>query len=150
MNWLFFILWLALVGLIVGGLARLLVPGPAAIGMLGTILAGLAGSLVGGLVGRLLFGSVNWLVGLLLAVAGAVLFIWPYRVVVVRRGPVDRGVARRGFFGARAYDDRPGVLRDREYDRPGVLRDRDYDRPGFLDRLFGGRGSWGRRRRSIL
>jgi uncharacterized membrane protein YeaQ/YmgE (transglycosylase-associated protein family) len=151
MNLLTLILWLALVGLIVGGLARLLLPGVEGIGMLGTILAGLAGSLVGGFVGRLLFGSFNWLVGLILAVAGALIFIWPYRVVVVRRGVVDRGVPRRGFFGTREYDDRPGVVGDRPHDRPGLFGGRTTDRPGLLERFgFGRGGFWNRRRRTLL
>jgi uncharacterized membrane protein YeaQ/YmgE (transglycosylase-associated protein family) len=151
MNLLTVILWLAVVGLIVGGLARLVLPGVEGIGMGGTILAGLAGSLVGGFVGRLLFGSFNWLVGLILAVLGALIFIWPYRVVVVRRGVTNRGVARTGFFGARDYDDRPGYVRDR-YDRPGFFGGRMSDRPGLLDRwgLGGRRGFWNRRRRSVL
>ena len=146
MTLLTFVLWLALAGLIVGGLARLILPGVEGIGMFGTILAGLAGSLVGGFVGRLLFGSFNWFVGLVLAVAGAVIFIWPYRVVVVRRRPVDRGVAGRGFFGARYYDDRPGIDRTDTYDRPGLFRSRMSDRPGVLDRWGFGRRSWNRRR----
>lgn len=79
MEWLVFFLMLAVFGLIIGGLARLILPGPEAIGVLGTILAGIGGSLIGGLVGRLLFGDTNWLGSLLLATAGAVLLILPFR-----------------------------------------------------------------------
>lgn len=78
-NWLLFFLVLALSGLIIGGLARLVLPGPETIGILGTILAGLGGSLIGGLIGRLLFGETNWLGALVLAVAGAILLILPFR-----------------------------------------------------------------------
>ncbi len=80
MEWVVFFLVLALFGLIIGGLARLVLPGPEAIGVLGTILAGIGGSLIGGLIGRLLFGDTNWLGALLLAVAGAVLLILPFRL----------------------------------------------------------------------
>lgn len=79
MEWLVFFLMLAVFGLIIGGLARLILPGPEAIGVLGTILAGIGGSLIGGFVGRLLFGDTNWLGSLLLATAGAVLLILPFR-----------------------------------------------------------------------
>lgn len=85
MEWVVFLLLLALSGLIIGGLARLVLPGPEDIGALGTILAGIGGSLIGGIVGRLLFGDTNWLGSLLLAVGGAVLLILPFRA---RRGVV--------------------------------------------------------------
>lgn len=80
MEWVVFFLVLALFGLIIGGLARLVLPGPESIGVLGTILAGIAGSVIGGIVGRVLFGDANWLGSLLLAVAGAILLILPFRV----------------------------------------------------------------------
>ncbi len=79
MEWVVFLLLLALFGLVIGGLARLVLPGREAIGVLGTILAGIGGSLLGGIVGRLLFGDTNWLGSLVLAVAGAVLLILPFR-----------------------------------------------------------------------
>lgn len=79
MEWVVFLLLLALSGLIIGGLARLVLPGRETIGVLGTILAGIGGSLIGGIVGRLLFGDTNWLGSLLLAVAGAILLILPFR-----------------------------------------------------------------------
>ena len=95
MNWLNFLLSMALTGLIVGGLARLVLPGREAIGIFGTILAGIAGSFVGGIVARFLFGSVSWLVALALAVAGAVLFILPYRVWFVP--PVETVVVEEPY-----------------------------------------------------
>ena len=79
MEWVVFILVLAVFGLVIGGLARLVLPGRESIGVLGTILAGLGGSLVGGIVGRILFGDTNWLGSLVLAVLGAVLLILPFR-----------------------------------------------------------------------
>lgn len=102
MDWLNFLLSLAITGLIVGGLARLVLPGREAIGIFGTILAGIAGSFVGGIIGRLLFGNMSWLLALILAVAGAVLFILPYRVWFVPPAEtvvVDRPYARPSLFG---------------------------------------------------
>ncbi|MCW2936625.1 MAG: hypothetical protein JWM19_7587 [Actinomycetia bacterium] len=43
-----FIIWLLIVGLIVGAIARLLMPGRDPIGILGTIVLGIVGSFVGG------------------------------------------------------------------------------------------------------
>lgn len=80
MEWLAFLIALAVSGLIVGALARPVVPGPQALGLVGTILAGLAGSFVGGLVGRALFGETGWLGSLPLAVAAAALFVLPFSV----------------------------------------------------------------------
>jgi uncharacterized membrane protein YeaQ/YmgE (transglycosylase-associated protein family) len=40
------------VGLVIGGLARLVVPGPQRIGFLATVMAGLSGSILGGFLGQ--------------------------------------------------------------------------------------------------
>lgn len=78
MEWIPFLIGLAISGLIVGALARLILPGPETIGVLGTILAGLGGAFIGGVVGRLLFGATGWFLSFVLAVAGAVLLILPF------------------------------------------------------------------------
>ena len=106
MNWINYLFWLALTGLLIGGLARLVLPGREAIGIFGTILAGIAGSFVGGIVGRWLFGGVGGWLGLLLAVLGAILFILPYRVWFAPTAPV--------------VVDEPVVV-DRTYGRPGLF-----------------------------
>jgi uncharacterized membrane protein YeaQ/YmgE (transglycosylase-associated protein family) len=67
------VLWWALVGLVIGALARLVIPGGQAIGWLGTIAAGIVGALLGGVIGNALDGS--WLLELLLAVAIAAVAI---------------------------------------------------------------------------
>ncbi|MFP5319829.1 MAG: GlsB/YeaQ/YmgE family stress response membrane protein [Acidimicrobiia bacterium] len=79
MEWIWFFLVLAIFGLIIGGLARLVLPGGDSLGALGTILVGIGGAVIGGFIGRLLFGDTNWLGSLLLAVAGAMLLILPFR-----------------------------------------------------------------------
>ena len=55
-----FIIWLLVVGLIVGAIARLLMPGRDPIGIIGTIVLGIVGSFVGGFVYDLIeYHSVN-------------------------------------------------------------------------------------------
>jgi uncharacterized membrane protein YeaQ/YmgE (transglycosylase-associated protein family) len=70
------LIYLVVVGLLVGGLGRLAIPGPNPMSIGQTILVGLGGSFVGGLIGRALFGRNGG--GLLLAVlcaAGIVYFL---------------------------------------------------------------------------
>ncbi|HXG76129.1 MAG TPA: hypothetical protein VNJ53_06135 [Gaiellaceae bacterium] len=67
------LLWWALVGLVIGGLARLVLPGPQPIGGLATVGAGIAGALLGGLVAD----ALEWggLLQLVLAVGCAALLV---------------------------------------------------------------------------
>ena len=44
------LLWWAVIGLVIGALARLVLPGEQAIGWLGTIGSGIAGAIVGGII----------------------------------------------------------------------------------------------------
>src|SRR5260370_35835825 len=65
------VIWVAIGGLIIGGLGRLLVPGPNRIGLIRTALVGLAGSFLGGLVARYAIGlhyRYSLLAGFILAV----------------------------------------------------------------------------------
>jgi uncharacterized membrane protein YeaQ/YmgE (transglycosylase-associated protein family) len=69
------LLWWAIVGLVIGGLARLVLRDRPPIGWVATIAAGIAGALLGGVAGNILGG--NWLLELLLAVAiAALLIVW--------------------------------------------------------------------------
>src|SRR5574337_1028536 len=74
------LLIVAMIGLIVGAVAKLLMPGPDPGGWLVTILLGIAGSWVGGLVfGFLgLHGLASSLIG---AILGAMLLLAIYRVI---------------------------------------------------------------------
>lgn len=54
------IIGLILVGLVIGGLARLALPGPDPMGLLATAGVGIAGSLISGLIMRLAFHRVGW------------------------------------------------------------------------------------------
>ena len=50
----FHLIWIMIIGLIVGALAKLIMPGRDPGGIIVTMLLGLAGSLVGGFLGRML------------------------------------------------------------------------------------------------
>ena len=74
------LVWMVIVGLIVGALARFFYPGAVAMGWLGTILLGIVGSLVGGFIGSLFSrGRVGFQpAGIIMSVIGAVLVLWLY------------------------------------------------------------------------
>jgi uncharacterized membrane protein YeaQ/YmgE (transglycosylase-associated protein family) len=71
----FKLLWWALLGLVIGALARLILPGRQAIGWLATAGAGIAGALLGGIIADALeWGSVVQFV-LAVAVAAALIAV---------------------------------------------------------------------------
>ena len=70
------ILGLALVGLLVGGLARLVLPGPDPLGIGMTILIGLAGSFIGYYLGFFILGRPG---GFILSVLASMLLIYLVR-----------------------------------------------------------------------
>jgi uncharacterized membrane protein YeaQ/YmgE (transglycosylase-associated protein family) len=67
------LLWLAITGLIIGGLGRLVLPGRQVVGLLPTALVGIAASLLGGILADLF--DAGWLVRFLVAVALAAIGI---------------------------------------------------------------------------
>src|SRR5207248_3910318 len=80
------LLWMIIVGLIVGAIAKLIMPGhdPGGIGV--TILLGIAGSIVAGFLGR----AVGWYAegqsaGFIASIVGAVILLAIYRVIIGRR-----------------------------------------------------------------
>ena len=86
-----FILWLCIVGLIVGAIARLLLPGRDNIGVLGTILLGIVGSFVGGFLENLWkYHTVSvhsfHAVGLIGSVIGAFVLLLLFRVTGLEGG----------------------------------------------------------------
>ncbi len=92
---LWFILFLAFWGLIVGALARLALPGPDPMGILMTIGLGLAGSWLGGLIAWAFIGHAA---GIVFSVAGATLLLYLHRRYVQHRpltGPRARQLPRR-------------------------------------------------------
>jgi uncharacterized membrane protein YeaQ/YmgE (transglycosylase-associated protein family) len=67
------VIWYAIVGLVIGGLARILVRGSGRYGLGMTIVAGIAGSLLGGLLANVL--DSGWIVQYLLAILVAAVLI---------------------------------------------------------------------------
>lgn len=79
-------IWMLIVGLIVGALAKLLVPGRDPGGIIVTMLIGLAGSFIAGVIGR----ALGWYAqgqnaGFIASVIGAIVLLAIYHVLV-RRG----------------------------------------------------------------
>ncbi len=79
-------LWMLIIGLIVGALAKLIMPGKDPGGIIITMLIGVAGAFAAGLIGR----SLGWYnhgegAGFLASVLGAVLLLAGYRMIVGRR-----------------------------------------------------------------
>ena len=76
------ILWMCLIGLVAGALAKLIMPGRDPGGIIVTMLLGIAGSLVAGFLGR----ALGWYqagqgAGLIGSVVGAILLLIVYRVL---------------------------------------------------------------------
>ena len=80
------IVWMLVVGLIVGAIAKLLMPGRDPGGMVITMILGVAGALVAGFLGR----ALGWYregepVGILASIVGAILLLVVYRMFAKRR-----------------------------------------------------------------
>lgn len=83
------LVWI-IVGLVAGLIARALLPGKQSMGLIATTLLGIVGSLVGGLVGTLVWNRNAGQFspgGLLLSVAGALLVLFLYTMVIKKRHP---------------------------------------------------------------
>lgn len=81
------ILWMAIIGLVVGALAKLIMPGKDPGGIIVTALIGVAGALIAGFLGR----AAGWYepgesAGFIASLIGAVLLLAIYRMVIGRRG----------------------------------------------------------------
>jgi uncharacterized membrane protein YeaQ/YmgE (transglycosylase-associated protein family) len=83
----FELLWLAITGLIIGGLGRLVLPGRHEIGLLATSLVGIAASLLGGILADLF--DAGWVVRFLVAVALAAIGITLLSSTERGRGRLD-------------------------------------------------------------
>jgi uncharacterized membrane protein YeaQ/YmgE (transglycosylase-associated protein family) len=79
MELLSFLIWLFVVGLIVGAVARLFVPGTSGMGVLRTVAAGILGSFAAGLISWYLIAKEEPWVGLVLAVLCAMVFVFLMR-----------------------------------------------------------------------
>ena len=90
-----FILYLLIIGVIAGFLARLLVPGPDPMSVLGTIVLGIVGSFIGGFLGWALFGhdlkdGAFQASGIIGSIIGAVIALLIYRAVTRSHGTALR------------------------------------------------------------
>ena len=81
------ILWMILLGLIAGAIAKLIMPGKDPGGIFVTILLGIAGSLLGGFLWGMI-GGEGGAAGLIGSVVGALILLAIYRMVVGRRRTV--------------------------------------------------------------
>ena len=79
MDLIVYLIFLFIGGLIVGALARLLVPGTGGMGIVRTALAGIAGSFVAGLISWYLISKEEPVVGFILAVLCAAVFVYLLR-----------------------------------------------------------------------
>ena len=80
------LIWTAIVGLIVGALAKAIMPGRDPGGILVTMLIGIAGALLAGFLGRM----VGWYepgegAGIIASILGALLLLWIYRKMQTSR-----------------------------------------------------------------
>jgi uncharacterized membrane protein YeaQ/YmgE (transglycosylase-associated protein family) len=82
MHW----LWVILIGLVVGALAKLIMPGKDPGGIIITILIGIAGSLVGTWLGRALgLYQEGQSAGFIMSLIGAILLLGIYHLIRRRR-----------------------------------------------------------------
>ncbi|NRF70517.1 GlsB/YeaQ/YmgE family stress response membrane protein [Aquincola sp. S2] len=80
--------WMALVGFVVGLIARAVLPGTQSLGLIMTTLLGIVGSLVAGWAGQALgWYAQGQAVGFLASVAGAVVVLFVYTLVVKPSNP---------------------------------------------------------------
>jgi uncharacterized membrane protein YeaQ/YmgE (transglycosylase-associated protein family) len=79
-------LWMLIVGLVVGAIAKLVMPGKDPGGIIVTIILGILGSIVGGAVlGLMMPGRGFGGAGLIGSILGAILLLWIYRVMTRNR-----------------------------------------------------------------
>jgi uncharacterized membrane protein YeaQ/YmgE (transglycosylase-associated protein family) len=81
------IIWILVVGLIVGAIAKLLMPGRDPGGVIITMLLGIVGSFVAGMLGRALgfYRAGDMGPGVIASIIGAVLVLAVYRAIAGRR-----------------------------------------------------------------
>ena len=80
------ILWMLIIGLVIGALAKFIMPGKDPGGILITMLIGVAGALIAGFLGR----SMGWYhdgesAGIIASIIGSLILLAGYRMVVGRR-----------------------------------------------------------------
>jgi uncharacterized membrane protein YeaQ/YmgE (transglycosylase-associated protein family) len=80
------ILYMLLIGLLIGALAKLVMPGRDPGGIIVTIVLGIGGSMLAGVIGReMMWYSPDEPAGFVASVGGAVLILLVYRMILIRR-----------------------------------------------------------------
>ena len=85
------ILWMLIIGLVAGAIAKLIMPGKDPGGIIVTMLIGVAGALIAGFLGR----ALGWYdhgegAGFIASILGSILLLAIYRLAVGRRGGLGR------------------------------------------------------------
>jgi uncharacterized membrane protein YeaQ/YmgE (transglycosylase-associated protein family) len=78
------IIWVLVIGLVVGAIAKLLMPGKDPGGCIITMLIGIAGAFVGTWLGRVFWGP-NYFAGWILSIVGAMILLLLYRLIIGRK-----------------------------------------------------------------
>lgn len=82
----FHLLWVLIIGLVVGALAKLIMPGKDPGGIIVTILLGIAGAFLGGWIGRAIgIYQQGQGAGFIMSVIGAIILLAIYRLIIGRR-----------------------------------------------------------------
>ena len=79
------ILWVLVIGLVIGAIAKLLMPGRDPGGCIITILLGIAGAFVGTWLGRFVTGNESYQARWLMSIVGAMILLLLYRMIAGRR-----------------------------------------------------------------
>ncbi len=79
------IIWVLVIGLIVGAIAKLLMPGKDPGGCIITMLLGIAGAFVGTYLGRLVSGNESYQARWLMSIIGAMILLLLYRMLFSRK-----------------------------------------------------------------
>ncbi len=80
------ILWMLIIGLVIGALAKAIMPGKDPGGILITMLIGVAGSFIAGFLGRSLgWYAHNEAAGIIASIIGSLILLAGYRAVIGRR-----------------------------------------------------------------
>jgi uncharacterized membrane protein YeaQ/YmgE (transglycosylase-associated protein family) len=75
-------LWVAIIGLIVGALAKFIMPGKDPVGIIITMLIGIAGSFIGTFIGRALgFYRPGQAAGFIMSLIGAIILLVLYSLI---------------------------------------------------------------------
>ena len=76
------LIWMFIIGLIVGAIARWIMPGTENMGIFMTALLGIAGSFVGGFIARIFSkpadGAMVHPAGIILSIIGALILLWAW------------------------------------------------------------------------